>query len=75
MPEQVIAAVPSLPQVTTVGVTAVVGVSAGLATPLLLKAVKPTVKKTAKKFQALLGRMDSPVSVAERRAAQRLLRK
>ena len=75
LPEQVIAAVPSLPQVTTVGVTAVVGVSAGLATPLLLKAVKPTVKKTAKKIQALLGRMDSPVSVAERRAAQRLLRK
>lgn len=75
LPEQVIAAVPSLPQVTTVGVTAIVGVSAGLATPLLLKAVKPTVKKTAKKFQALLGRMDSPVSVSERRAAQRLLRK
>ena len=75
LPEQVIAAVPSLPQVTTVGVTAVVGVSAGLATPLLLKTVKPTVKKVAKKIQALLGRMDSPVSVAERRAAQRLLRK
>jgi hypothetical protein len=75
LPEQVIAAVPSLPQVTTVGVTAIVGVSAGLATPLLLKAVNPTVKKAAKKVQALLGRMDSPVSVAERRAAQRLLRK
>ncbi len=75
LPEQVIAAVPSLPQVTTVGVTAVVGVSAGLATPLLLKAVKPTVKKTAKKIQSLLGYMDLPVSVAERRAAQRLLRK
>ena len=75
LPEQVIAAIPSLPQVTTVGVTAIVGVSAGLATPLLLKTVKPTVKKVAKKIQALLGRMDSPVSVAERRAVQRLLRK
>ena len=75
LPEQVIAAIPSLPQVTTVGVTAAVGVTAGLATPLLLKAVKPAVKKIAKKIQALLGRKAKPVSVFERRRAQRLARK
>ena len=75
LPEQVIAAIPSLPQVTTVGVTAAVGVTAGLATPLLLKAVKPAVKKIAKKIQSLLGRKAKPVSVFERRRAQRLARK
>ena len=75
LPEQVITAIPSLPQVTTVGIISVVGVSAGLATPLLLKAIKPTVKKAIKKIQKALGRKDLPVSVSERRAAQRLARK
>jgi hypothetical protein len=75
LPEQVIAAVPSLPQVTTVGVTAAVGVTAGLATPLLLKAVKPIVKKISKKIQKILGRKAKPVGVFERRRAQRLARK
>ena len=75
LPEQVAAAVPSLAEVTPVAITAAVGVSAGLATPLLLKAVKPAVKKIAKKIQSLLGRKAKPVSVFERRRAQRLARK
>ena len=75
LPEQVIAAIPSLPQVTTVGVTAAVGVTAGLATPLLLKAVKPAVKKAILKIKALLGRKAPLLSVSERRRAQRLARK
>ena len=75
LPEQVLAAIPSLPQVTTVGVTAAVGVTAGLATPLLLKAVKPAVKKAILKVKGLLGRKAKPVSVFERRQAQRAARK
>jgi len=75
LPEQVAKAVPSLAEVTPVAITAMVGVSAGLATPLLLKAVKPAVKKIAKKIQGLLGRKGEPVSVFERRQAQRLARK
>ena len=75
LPEQVIAAIPSLPQVTTVGVTAAVGVTAGLATPLLLKAVKPAVKKAILKVKALLGRKAPLLSVFERRQAQRAARK
>lgn len=71
--EQVVAAVPSLPQLTTVGVTAVVGVSAGLATPFILRFVKPVVKKAAKKIQGLLGSTPEVLSVAERRRAQRSL--
>ena len=75
LPEQVASAVPSLAEVTPVAITAMVGVSAGLATPLLLKAVKPAVKKIAKKIQGLLGRKAKPVSVFERRQAQRAARK
>ena len=75
LPEQVIAAIPSLPQVTTVGVTAAVGVTAGLATPLLLKAVKPAVKKAILKVKGLLGRKAPLLSVFERRQAQRAARK
>ena len=75
LPEQVIAAIPSLPQVTTVGVTAAVGVTAGLATPFLLKAVKPAVKKAILKVKALLGRKAPLLSVFERRQAQRAARK
>ena len=75
LPEQVIAAIPSLPQVTTVGVTAAVGVTAGLATPLLLKAVKPAVKKAILKVKALLGRKAPLLSVFQRRQAQRAARK
>mgnify|MGYP005830347561 CR=1 FL=1 len=75
LPNQVIAAVPSLPQVTTVGVTASVGVAAGLATPFLLKLVKPAVKTTAKKIQKALGRKAKPISVFARQQAQRKARK
>ena len=74
LPEQVIAAVPSLPQVTTVGITAMVGVSAGLATPIVLKAVKPAIKKFAKRIEKVLGRETGILSVSERRALQRTLR-
>ena len=75
LPEQVIAAIPTLPQVTTVGVTAAVGVAAGLGTPLLLKAVKPAVKKAILKVKALLGRKAPLLSVFQRRQAQRAARK
>ena len=73
--EQVVAAIPSLPQVTTVGATASVGVAAGLATPFLLKLVKPAIKTAVKKVQKALGRKAKPVSVFERQQAQRKARK
>jgi len=73
--EQVIAAIPSLPQVTTVGITAAVGVTAGVATPFLLKLIKPAMKTAVKKAQKALGRPTKPISVFERRQAQRRLRK
>lgn len=73
--EQVAASIPTLPQVVPVAITAAVGVSAALATPLLLKAVKPAVKKAILKIKALLGQKAPLLSVFERRRAQRIARK
>ena len=75
LPEQMINAVPSLPAAATVALTASVGVAAGLATPFLLKLIKPAVKKGLTKASKMLGRKAPPVSVLERRKAQRAKRK
>ena len=75
LPEQMINAVPSLPAATTVALTASVGVAAGLATPFLLKVIKPVVKKVLTKVSKAFGKKAPPVSVLERRKAQRAKRK
>ena len=75
LPEQMISAVPSLPAATTVALTASVGVAAGLATPFLLKVIKPVVKKVLTKVSKAFGKKALPVSVLERRKAQRAKRK
>ena len=75
LPEQMINAMPSLPAATTVALTASVGVAAGLATPFLLKVIKPAVKKGLTKVSKAFGKKALPVSVLERRKAQRAKRK
>jgi hypothetical protein len=72
---QVIAAVPSLPQVTKTGSIAFVATSMAIATPFLIKLVKPTVKKVMKKVQKILAKKAKVLSVSERQKAQRALRK
>lgn len=72
--QQVIEALPTIPQATTVAVSSVIGVTAGLATPFLLKLIRPVIKKAAKKLQKALGRQPVPEGVSARRALQRSLR-
>ena len=74
LPQQVIQALPTIPQATTVAVSSVIGVTAGLATPFLLKLIRPIIKKTAQKLQKALGRQPVPKGVSARRALQRSLR-
>ena len=75
IPEQIIAGLPSGGQVTQVGGIAVVATaSALLAKPLadvLLKAVKPTVKKVMKKIATIRKKPIPVLSAGERRAEQR----
>ncbi len=73
--EQVVNAIPPIGTVTTTASIAVVATtSALLAKPfadLLLKVVKPTVKKVMKKIATLRGKKVRPLSVRERRSEQR----
>jgi hypothetical protein len=75
LPQQIIAGLPSGGQVMQVGGVAVVATaSALLAKPLadiLLKAVKPTVKKIMKKIATIRKKPIPVLSIGERRAEQR----
>jgi hypothetical protein len=75
LPTQVVAGLPSGGQIVQVGGVAVIATtSALLAKPLadlLLKAVKPAVKKVVKKVAALRGKQLPVKSSGERRAEQR----
>lgn len=75
IPEQIIAGLPSPGAVMTTGGIAVVATASALAAKpladILLKAVKPTVKKVMKKLAKIRGKEVVFLSVAERRAEQR----
>ena len=76
IPNQIIGGLPSGGQVVQVGGVAVIATtSALLAKPLadlLLKVVKPTVKKVIKKIAAIRGKKTIVESVKDRRAQQRI---
>ena len=76
IPDQIISNIPNPGAVTTTASIAVVATtSALLAKPLadlLLKAVKPTVKKVMKKIAALRGKKTQVESLKERRDQQRI---
>ena len=75
IPDQIVQNIPSAGMVTTTASIAVVATSSALlAKPLadlLLKVVKPTVKKVLKKVAALRGKKIPPQSVSEKIAEQR----
>ena len=73
--QQVVEAIPTIPQATTVAASSVIGVSAALATPFLLKLIKPIVKKVMVKIQKTLGRKVKVESSWQRRRLQRARRK
>ena len=76
IPDQIVKAIPSPASVTTTASIAVVATtSALLAKPLadlVLKAVKPTVKKIIKKIATLRKKKIPPESVRDRRDQQRI---
>ena len=76
IPEQIITSIPNAGMVTTTASIAVVATTSALmAKPLadlLLKVVKPTVKKVIKKIAAIRGKKVEILSVKERQDQQRL---
>ena len=79
IPDQIIQAIPTAGSVTTTASIAVVATtSALLAKPLadlLLKVVKPTVKKVIKKIAAIRGKSQKIESLRDRRGQQRIRNK
>ena len=79
IPQQIVAGLPAPGVVTTTATIAVVATtSALLAKPLadlLLKVVKPTVKKVIKKIAAIRGKSVKVESLRERRGQQRIRNK
>ncbi len=75
LPEQVVAGLPSAGMVMTTGGVAVIATTSALmAKPLadlLLKVVKPTVKKVVKKIAKIRGKQPIILSTSERRNEQR----
>jgi len=75
IPQQIVAGLPSPGSVVMTGGIAVIATgSALMAKPLadiLLKVIKPTVKKVMKKIATIRGKQLAVLSVAERRAEQR----
>ena len=75
LPQRIVEAIPTIPQAVNTAATSAIAVSAALATPLLLKAIRPTIKKLAKKLQQAIGKKPKIESGSERRKFQRSLRK
>ena len=75
LPQRIIEAIPTIPQAVNTAGTSAIAISAALATPILLKAIRPVMKKVLKKLQKALGKKVKVESVRERRVFQRSLRR
>ena len=75
LPQRIIEAIPTIPQAVNTAGTSAIAISAALATPILLKAIRPIMKKVLKKLQKALGKKVKVESVYERRRFQRSLRR
>jgi hypothetical protein len=75
LPEQIVAGLPSAGSVVTTGGIAVIATASALAAKplvdILLKVIKPTVKKVMKKIAKIRGKQEEILSVRERRDFQR----
>ena len=65
--QQIIDAVPTVPQVVKTGGITLVATTAALSTPLLLRAVKPIIKQIVNKVKKILGKKVKRPNLSERR--------
>ena len=66
-PQQIVDAIPSVPQVITTGTIAVVATASAAATPLLLRIVKPLVKQVITRVQKALGKKVVTLNLSQKR--------
>ena len=72
-PQQIVDAIPSVPQVVTTGTIAVVATASAAATPFLLRIVRPLVKQAVTRVKKLLGQKTEVLSTREKILRQREL--
>ena len=65
--EQIVDAIPSVPQVVTTGTIAVVATASAAATPFLLRIVKPLVKQVITRVQKALGKKVTSPNLSQRK--------
>ena len=65
--QQIIDAIPTVPQVVRTGGITLVATTAALSTPLLLKAVKPIIKQIVNRVKKILGKKVERPNLSERR--------
>ena len=65
--QQIIDAIPTVPQVVKTGGITLVATTAALSTPLLLKAVKPIIKQIVNRVKKILGKKVKRPNLSERR--------
>ena len=65
--QQIIDAIPTVPQVVKTGGITLVATTAALSTPLLLKAVKPIIKQVVNRVKKILGKKVERPNLSERR--------
>ena len=65
--QQIIDAIPTVPQVVKTGGITLVATTAALSTPLLLKAVKPIIKQIVNRVKKILGKKVERPNLSERR--------
>jgi hypothetical protein len=65
--QQIIDAIPTVPQVVKTGGITLVATTAALSTPLLLKAVKPIIKQIINRVKKILGKKAERPNLSERR--------
>ena len=65
--QQIIDAIPTIPQIVKTGSITLVATSVALSSPILLKAVKPILQQVIKKIKKILGKKAERPNLSERR--------
>ena len=65
--QQIIDAIPTVPQVVKTGTITLVATTAALSTPVLLKLVKPVIQRVVKQIKKILGKKVERPNLSERR--------
>tara|TARA_Y100001963_G_scaffold639_1_gene983 strand:+ start:196 stop:924 length:729 start_codon:yes stop_codon:yes gene_type:complete len=65
--QQIVDAIPTVPQVIKTGSITLVATTAALSTPILLRAIKPIIQQIVKRVKKILGKEEKALSLSQKR--------